>query len=91
MTIDKAVMMFAGVVILTSLALAVFVNMNWLWLTAFVGANLVQAPLTGFCPAARFFDKLKIPCGATFCFCHNDRKDSCSCACESNNAASPKK
>jgi len=50
MSIDRAVLTFAGVMVLASLALAEFVNPAWLWLTAFVGANLLQAAFTGFCP-----------------------------------------
>ncbi|TAM45334.1 MAG: DUF2892 domain-containing protein [Gammaproteobacteria bacterium] len=53
MTIDRIVLAFAGTVILASLALSQLHHMNWLWLTAFVGANLLQSALTGFCPLAR--------------------------------------
>lgn len=55
MSIDRAVMAFAGVMILASLVLAELVSPYWLLLTAFVGGNLLQAAFTGFCPAARFF------------------------------------
>ena len=48
MSIDRWVMRFAGTVVLVSLVLAHFVNINWLWLTAFVGANLFQSSFTGF-------------------------------------------
>ena len=51
MTVDRAVMMFAGFVILVSLALGVAVSPWWFLLTAFVGLNLIQASMTGFCPA----------------------------------------
>ncbi|HEX5767217.1 MAG TPA: DUF2892 domain-containing protein [Burkholderiales bacterium] len=50
MSIEKVVRIFAGAVVLLSLALAVMVNLNWLWLTAFVGANLLQSGFTGICP-----------------------------------------
>jgi len=50
MTIERVVRIFAGAVILASLALAVAVNLNWLWLTAFVGANLFQSGFTRVCP-----------------------------------------
>ena len=50
MTIERVVRIFAGAVILVSLALAILVNLNWLWLTAFVGANLFQSGFTGICP-----------------------------------------
>ncbi|HEC19132.1 MAG TPA: DUF2892 domain-containing protein [Gammaproteobacteria bacterium] len=52
MSIDKIVMAFAGSVILASLALSQLHSVNWLWLTAFVGANMLQAAFTGFCPLA---------------------------------------
>ena len=52
MTIERVVRIFAGAVILASLALAVTVSLNWLWLTAFVGANLFQSGFTGVCPLA---------------------------------------
>ena len=51
MTLDRAIMAFAGVMVLLSLALTKYVS-PWFWLlTAFVGANLFQAAFTGFCPA----------------------------------------
>ena len=50
MTIERVVHIFAGSVILVSLALAVTVSVNWLWLTAFVGANLFQSGFTSLCP-----------------------------------------
>lgn len=66
MTVDRAVMAFAGCVILISLALSQFVSPYWLFLTAFVGLNLIQASITGFCPAAIVFKKLGIPTGCAF-------------------------
>ena len=39
----------AGSFVLISLILAVYVNINWLWFTAFVGANLLQSSLTKWC------------------------------------------
>ncbi|MCC7330182.1 MAG: DUF2892 domain-containing protein, partial [Gammaproteobacteria bacterium] len=52
MTIDRAVLAFAGTVILISLGLGLEVHPYWFWLTAFVGANLLQSAFTGFCPLA---------------------------------------
>lgn len=66
MTVDRAVMMFAGFVILVSLALGVAVSPYWYFLTAFVGLNLIQASLTGFCPAAIIFKRLGIKTGCAF-------------------------
>lgn len=39
----------AGSFVLISLLLAIYVNINWLWFTAFVGANLLQSSLTKWC------------------------------------------
>jgi Inner membrane protein YgaP-like, transmembrane domain len=64
--VDRAVLTFAGSVVLISLALAWLVNPYWLLLTAFVGLNLIQAAFTGFCPAAMIFRKLGLKAGSAF-------------------------
>ncbi|MFG1345789.1 DUF2892 domain-containing protein [Xanthobacter autotrophicus DSM 431] len=66
MSIDRIVMLFAGFMVLLSLALGHFVSPYWFWLTAFVGANLMQASVTGFCPAAMIFKKLGAKPGVAF-------------------------
>ena len=66
MTIDRAVLAFAGTVVLVSLALGLFVHQNWFWLTAFVGANLLQSSFTGFCPLAMILRKLGMKPGPAF-------------------------
>jgi len=71
MSIDRLVNAMAGIFILVSLGLGVaaspiFVDVNFLWLTTFVGANLLQASFTGFCPAAMIFKKLGAKSGAAF-------------------------
>jgi hypothetical protein len=66
MSIDRFVMAFAGTVVLVSLALGHFVSPNWYWLTAFVGANLLQASFTGFCPLASILRKAGVKPGAAF-------------------------
>jgi hypothetical protein len=66
MTLDRAVLAFAGFVVLASLALAWFVHPAWLWLTAFAGANMLQAAFTGFCPAALIFKRLGVKPGNAF-------------------------
>ena len=65
MTIDKAVMAFAGSVVLVSLALAETLSPLWLLLTAFAGLNLIQSSFTGFCPAAMVFKRLGVKAGRT--------------------------
>ena len=49
MTIERIIRLIAGSFILISLALAHWVNINWLWFTAFVGANLFQSSITKWC------------------------------------------
>jgi len=66
MTIDKAVMAFAGLVVLVSLALAQIQSPLWLFLTAVAGLNLIQASFTGFCPAAVVFKRLGVKPGNAF-------------------------
>ncbi len=52
--------------ILVSLLLGVYVHQNWLWLTAFVGANLLQSAFTGFCPLVMILRKFGVKPGAAF-------------------------
>lgn len=66
MTIDRAVMALAGCFILLGIILSVTVNQAWLWLSAIVGLNLIQASFTGFCPAAMILKALGVRSGATF-------------------------
>ena len=66
MTIDRAVMMFAGFMVLLSLALGVYVSPWWYLLNAFVGLNLMQASVTGFCPAAIALRKFGVKAGRAF-------------------------
>jgi len=66
MTIDKLVFRIAGIFILVSLILAVFHSYYWLWFTAFVGANMIQASFTGFCPMAKLLKMIGIQPGEAF-------------------------
>jgi hypothetical protein len=66
-TVDQWVLRVAGLFVLVSLALAHFHSVHWLWFTAFVGANLLQASFTGFCPLAMILDRLGVPAGVAFC------------------------
>lgn len=66
MTIDRAVMAFAGSMILLSLAMSQIVSPYWLLLAAFVGLNLLQAAFTGFCPLALVLKRLGVRPGAAF-------------------------
>jgi hypothetical protein len=58
MTLENSIRMFAGFMIWLSLALYYLVSPWWLLLTAFVGFNLVQSSLTGFCPAEMILKRL---------------------------------
>ncbi len=66
MNLDRAVLAFAGLMILASVLLTHFVSPWWLLLAAFVGLNLLQASVTGFCPAAILFGRLGIKSGCAF-------------------------
>jgi hypothetical protein len=59
-------MAFAGTFILVSLALSQYHHVYWLWFTAFVGANLLQAAFTGFCPLAKILKALGAKPGEAF-------------------------
>jgi len=53
MTVERALRLLAGVIVLLSLSLAYFFSHYWLFLTAFVGVNLLQSAFTNWCPAMR--------------------------------------
>ncbi|MDD5241736.1 MAG: DUF2892 domain-containing protein [Sulfuricella sp.] len=57
MTVDKIVHLMAGFMILLSTAMTHFVDPTWVWLTVFVGVNLAQSGLTGFCPLSFMLKK----------------------------------
>ena len=65
MTLENAIRILAGTLVLTSLALAHWVNEWWLLLAVFVGVNLIQSALTGFCPAEIILKRLGV--GRTCC------------------------
>ncbi len=66
MTLDRAVMAFAGVMVLVSVLLTSFVSPYFLWFTVFIGVNLIQSSFTGFCPAAMVMKKLGLRPGTAF-------------------------
>jgi hypothetical protein len=64
-TVERLIRIFAGAFVLISLALGVeasplFVNQNFLWFTAFVGANLFQSGFSRFCPLEMILKKLGV-------------------------------
>lgn len=66
MSLDRVVFAVAGSFILISLLLAHFHSPNWIWFTAFVGANLFQSAFSGFCPLAMILKKLGVKSGCAF-------------------------
>ncbi|EGD59633.1 hypothetical protein Y88_2417 [Novosphingobium nitrogenifigens DSM 19370] len=66
MSLDSAVLRFAGAVVLGSALAAHFIHPAWIYLTMFAGANMLQASFTRFCPAAIVFKALGVKPGSTF-------------------------
>jgi hypothetical protein len=66
MSIDRLVLAFAGFVILLSVVLTQYHSPNWMWLTVFVGANLLQSSFTGFCPLANILKAMGKKPGQAF-------------------------
>ena len=66
MNLDRAVLALAGAVVLASVLLSALVSPWWLLLTAFVGLNLLQSSVTGFCPAALVFRRFGLREGCAF-------------------------
>jgi hypothetical protein len=66
MALDRAVLLFAGCVVLLSVTLGWFVSPYWFLLTAFAGFNMIQSSFTGFCPAAMVFKLLGAKEGCAF-------------------------
>ena len=63
MTVENAIRIMAGTLVLVSVALAHFVNQWWILLACFVGVNLIQSAFTGFCPAEMIFKKMGLKSG----------------------------
>ena len=66
MNLDRAVLAFAGLVVLAGLALGYWVTPWFYLLSAFAGLNMLQAAFTGFCPAAMIFKLLGVRPGHAF-------------------------
>lgn len=66
MNIDRLVFAIAGLLILISLGLSQLHNVYWLWFTAFIGANMLQAAFTGLCPMAIILKKFGKRAGRAF-------------------------
>lgn len=66
MNVDRLVLALAGSLVLLGTVLAALVSSWWLLLTGFVGANLLQSSLTGWCPAAMVLGRLGVERGCAF-------------------------
>jgi Flp pilus assembly protein TadB len=66
MSVERAVLAFAGVMVLLSVVLTVYVSPLFVWFTVFIGANMLQSAFTGFCPAAMAFKALGYKPGSAF-------------------------
>lgn len=66
MTVERFVMMFAGLAVMAGTALGFFVSPWFLLVPAFVGANLFQASLTRFCPLAKILLRMGVATGGSF-------------------------
>ena len=54
MTVERGLRLMAGAMVLLSLALTLYVSHYWVWLTVFIGVNLLQSAFTNWCPAMSF-------------------------------------
>lgn len=66
MNIDRVVLLFAGTLILVSAVLSWVLSPYWLLLTAFIGLNMLQSSVTGFCPLAIILKRAGVRPGAAF-------------------------
>jgi hypothetical protein len=57
---ERIIRAVAATIVLTSILLAAFVDVKWLFLTAFVGVNLLQSSFTRFCPLEKVLNKMNI-------------------------------
>lgn len=67
MKLENAIRILAGTLVLVSISLAHWVDERWLFLTAFVGLNLIQSAFTGFCPAEMVLRRLGVGKGGSCC------------------------
>ena len=66
MNLDRSIFLLAGTLSLLGTALGAFVSPWWLILSAFVGANLLQSSITGWCPAAVILKRIGVASGCAF-------------------------
>lgn len=61
MTIERTLRLIAGAFVVLSVLLGIYVNVNFLWFTLFVGLNLFQSGITNWCPMMTFLRKFGMP------------------------------
>lgn len=66
MTIERAVLLVVGIVVLSSVLLGVYLSPSWLWIAGIMGAHLVQASFTGMCPVVAFLKRAGLRSGPAF-------------------------
>lgn len=66
MNLDRSILLLAGALTLLGTTLAAFISPWWLLLTAFVGLNMLQASITGLCPAAFILKRFGVSTGCAF-------------------------
>jgi hypothetical protein len=66
MTVERGILLVVGAIVVLSVLLAVYHNINWLWLTGILGLHLVQASFTGMCPVVMALKKMGLPSRAGF-------------------------
>lgn len=66
MNLDRSVLLFAGAMVLLSVVLTTYVSPYFIWFTVFIGVNIIQSSLTGFCPAASVFRAFGLRKGNAF-------------------------
>ena len=66
MTVERGILLVVGSLTILTVLLAVYQSPNWLWITGLLGAHLIQASFTGYCPVVRTLQKLGLPNKAGF-------------------------
>ncbi len=66
MTVERGILLVVGILVMASVLLAVYHNLNWLWLTGILGAHLIQASFTGICPVVMTLKKMGLSSKAGF-------------------------
>jgi hypothetical protein len=66
MSVERAILLTVGSLLVVSVLLAVYHSPNWLWLTGILGVHLIQASFTGLCPVVIALKRLGLPTRAGF-------------------------